>query len=262
MSDKPFPIFLTTDQRVLLSDWPPLAELILKHSTPLKAGGYQPDAASKNSVLSERAIFDAYQGPYHAFFKQIITAYAELARLRMALHIHNDDNLKENLTRPEAAAWPIEEKKIKDLSMDTLNVCRDALESCLIDHSQQWEGQLFLWQMQITGGLREAGLDINSHENNEFSAPEPLSELLERFMGLRITPPKFTEPLGFAQYFKLKAHLLVVSTLSRQHLPHESKDIEKFMKVLKKPLATIEKESQSIATQQQQAVDQAIAIIT
>lgn len=260
MPDKPFPIFLTTDQRVLLSDWPPLAELILKHSTPLKVGGYQSDTSPKHTVLSERAIFDAYQGPYHALFKPIIDAYAQLARIRMSLHINSDDNLKENLTRSDTT-WAIDQKKLKDLSMDVINSCRDTLESRLTDHNQQWEGQLFLWQMQVTGALREAGLDINSHEGDEFSAPEPLSELLERFMSLAITPPKFTEPLGFAQYFKLKAYLLVVNALSRQHLPHDTKDIEKFMKALKKPLATIEKESQAIATQQQQAIDDVIAMV-
>lgn len=261
MTDKKFPLFMTTDQRVLLSDWPPLARLLEKHSAPLKAGGYQGNEEGRAEVLSEKAIYDAYQGPYHFLFEQIINAYVELARLRMAIHINHDDNLTENLTHPDTT-WPINKNRIKNLSMDDINHCRDELETCLNDHNQQWEGQLFLWQMQITSALRDAGLDINNYENEEFSVPEPLSELLERFTSLNITPPVFTEPLGFAQYFKLKAYLMILGALSRQHLPHETKDIEKFMKELKKPLSTIEKESQSIAAQQQQALARVVAIIT
>lgn len=252
MTDKSFPTFMTTDQRVLLSDWPPLAKLITKHSTPLKAGGYNPEAQTAQ-VLSELAIFDAYQGPYHHLFKQIISAYSTLARVRMAIQINNDDNLKENLTYPDTT-WPINEKAISDLTIDNINRCRDELEDCLSDHNQQWEGQLFLWQMQITGALRDAGIDINSYENDEFSAPEPLSELLERFVSLNVTPPTFTEPLGFAQYFKLKAFLLIMGSLSRQHLPHEPKDIDNYMKAIKKQLQAIEKESKQISDTHETAI--------
>lgn len=253
--DNKFPHFINTYQRVLLSDWQPMAKLLFKHSSLLKHGGYSEQAFNEDPthVLTEQQIQDALQGPYSAYFLAHIKTYSLLARWRMAAHIDKDDSLKDNLDSIDPTL-KINPKKIEALGEDGLKDLQDHLNELVELHGQQWEGQLFFWQMSITGALRNEGLELAEIESDDFSAPEPLSELLERYEGLNITPPKTAFPLSFADYFRLKAYLLIHSTLSRQHQTHDDKAIQKYLKALKKPLAEVEKAEKQLAAQQQQAL--------
>ncbi len=256
MSQHPvFPEFITTYQRVLISDWPIMAKLIFKHSHPLKEGGYK-EANFKNNatnVLSERQIQDALQGPYSAFFLSQLKAFSIIARLTMVVKINKEDALKDNYTslHPE---FKIDPKKIENFQSTEVTHIREAFDELTNNQCQQWEGKLFFWQMSVTGALKINGVNISEMELDEFNAPEPLSELLARYDNVNITPPKVTYPLNFTDYFHLKAYLTVLSALSRQHLPHGEKEIEKHMKALKKPLKDIEKEQAELLKEQEAAV--------
>jgi hypothetical protein len=257
-----FPNFITTDQRILLSDWPPLAESIMLHSLPLKAQ-IENQIGSQlmlGQVLTDQQIFEAIQGPYSGLYKPVILAFSTLARMRTMLHIKKEDSLNDNMKDTQKAAFP-NNKQLEQVTLDDINRYREALEECLANHTQQWNGQCFLWQMQLIGELRHAELDINDHEIEVFNAAEPLSDLFDRFKALSITPPKHTLPLNFSSYFQLKSYLLIVSALSRQHLPHDEKNIASFMKALKKSFSTIKKESDAIAAQQAQTIQAAIKFI-
>ncbi|PHQ80526.1 MAG: hypothetical protein COB66_04525 [Coxiella sp. (in: Bacteria)] len=255
-NDSKFPDFISTYQKVLLSDWSTLAKLIFKHSTKLKDGGYNEEDfnASPTNVLSELQILDAVQGPYSAFFLDKIKAFTVIARLRMAANIDAQDSLKDNITHLDKDLV-LDKEQVERFPTDEITKIQEALDALVVSHNQQWEGQLFFWQMSITGSLNNNGLATTELESDEFSAPEPISELLARYDGVNITPPKVDYPLSFADYFRLKAYLLILSALSRQHLPHDAKQIEKFMKLLKQPLNEIEKGEKQLRKQQQTETD-------
>ena len=250
MPSKPFPDFITTDQRIIVSEWTALSKLIAKHSLlrDQQVKQNQSDTIDLNTILTDQQIFDAIQGAYHPLFKIYIPVATMIAFHRTHAQIDKEDNLKENLAYLAAGHTVV--------SMDAINHCRDQLNDAIVRHNQQWEGQLFLWQMQLTGALRDSGLQISEHELDEFSAPDSLSQVNTDFLSLNIDPPTYTLPLGFHQYFRLKCYLLVIHALSRQHQPHGAREISAYMKYVKKPLATIESESKKIALEQQSQVDE------
>jgi hypothetical protein len=250
-----FPEFISTYQRVLISDWPTMAKLIFKHSCLLKEGGYKEQNFNEDptNVLSDQQLLDAVQGPYSAFFLSKIKAFSIIARLRMARHIDNEDSLKDNLN-PLDKNLELDAKKLADFPKEEVTKIQDAFDELVTDHCQQWEGQLFFWQMSVTGALKSDGLGITEMESDEFASPEPISELLARYDGVNIKPPKVNYPLSFADYFRLKAYLTILSVLSRQHQPHGEKEIEQHMKALKKPLNEIEKQEKDLLKTQESQV--------
>ncbi len=252
-----FPDFISTYQKVLLSDWPAIAKLIFKHSALLKDGGYREEdfESSPTNVLSERQISDATNGPYSAFFHDKIAAFAKFGRIRMGVHIDNQDSIKDHLSHINKAD-ELTSRQLEHFPPEEITRLQDAFDELVTDHAQQWEGQLFFWQMSITGALRESGLEITEMESDEFSAPEPISELLARYDAVNVTPAKVAYPLNFADYFRLKAYLTILSALSRQHLPNDEKSIDGHMKALKKALSDISKAEAQLRKQQQSEIDE------
>lgn len=260
MSDShTFPNFISTYQRVLLSDWKTICKLITKHSTPLKAGGYQEESFNQSPihVLSDLQLKDALEGPYGYSLTQGIGAYTTVLRVRMATHIQTEDNLKDNFT-PLNPDMALDTKAIEKIPADEIIKIQENLGAVINDNNQQIEGQLFFWQMEISNALREAGLTFSELETEEMNAPEPLSELLDRYQAMSITPPKIKIPVDFANYLTLKAYLMILGSLSRQQLSHTPKDIEKFIKALKKPLNNIAKSEGEMRHKQAVALDAAV----
>lgn len=257
-----FPDFINTYQRVLLSDWQTMAKLIFKHSALLKHGGYKEQEFNDDptNVLTEGQITDALQGPYSAFFLMHIKSFSQLAQWRMAAHIDKEDSLKDNLHSldPELKINP---KKLEALGENGIKELEEEFNELVENHCQQWEGQLFFWQMSITGALRSEGLDLAEIESDDFAAPEPVSELREHYQSLNLEPMKVSYPLSFADYFRLKVYLLIHSALSRQHLPHDDKAIQKHVKALKRPLHEIEKAEKNLLNEQQAAITELLSPI-
>lgn len=252
-----FPNFISTDQKVLLSDWTVMAKLIFKHSALLKNGGYDEETFNNKPthVLSDQQLDNAFRGPYAAFLRDKIRAFATICRLRMASHIQQDDSLKDNLNtlHPELQLQP---DITEHFDKEQITEVQDKLDVLVIDHNQQWEGQLFFWQTNIISTLNDAKLGANTNDIDEFNAAEPLSELFERYQNYNIDLPKVTFPLSFHDYFMMKAKLMILNALSRQQLPHDEKQIQVFLKVLKKPLNEISKtEAQLLEKQHKETIE-------
>ena len=162
-----FPNFITTDQRVLLSDWQTMAKLLFKHSSLLKHGGYNEQEFNDDptNVLTDQQISDSLQGPYSAFFLSHINAFSHLARWRMAAHIEKEDSLNDNLDSLDKKL-KIDPKKIEALGDNGIKELEEHLNELVDNHCQQWEGQLFFWQMSITGALKA---DTSLFANAKFS---------------------------------------------------------------------------------------------
>ena len=246
-----FPNLITNYQKVLLSDWPVMAKIIFKHSSLLREGGYKEEEfnASATNVLTDKQIYDAITGPYSNFFLKKIHAFTIVSRLRMALHIKKEDSFNDNISA--LAKTKLDPKYLDKFSSDDIAKIQENFNELVLRHNQQWEGQLFFWQISITSALKTAGLAITELESDEFVSAEPLSELLDRYDGLNITPIKIAQPLTFSDYFRLKSYLTILSALSRQHLPHGEKDIDHYMKALKKPLTDIHKAEKELIQQQE-----------
>jgi hypothetical protein len=252
-----FPEFINTYQRVLISDYPTIAKLLYKHSCFLKDGGYNEEEfnADPTNVLSEKQIQDAIQGPYSAFFLSKIQVFTIIARLRMAAHIEKEDSLKDNLTTLEKD-FEIDPKKLEDFPSDEVTKLQEQFDELVTSQYQQWEGQLFFWQMSLTGAMRESGVAVTEMEADEFAAAEPITEILDHYKDLNLEPPKVSYPLSFADYFRLKAYIAIHSALSRMMQPHTPKDIEKHMKALKKTLQEVEQKEKELAAAQNAETDE------
>ncbi len=257
-----FPHFISTDQKVLLSDWTVMAKLIFKHSALLKDGGYDEEAFNNEPthILSDQQFDNAFRGPYAAFLRDKIRAFATLCRLRMASHIQNEDSLKDHLNtlHPELQ---LQADVTEQFDREHIKDAQDKLDTLVADHNQQWEGQLFFWQTSIISALNDAKLGANANDTDEFSAAEPLSELFERYQNYNIDLPKVTFPLSFHDYFMMKAKLMILNALSRQQLPHDNKQIQSFMSKLKKPLAEISNAEMKLLETQRKKTIEALADI-
>ena len=78
-----------------------------------------------------------------------------------------------------------------------------------------------------------------------------MSALWERYLTLNLDRPKINQTkMDYQQYLMLKSHLAIYSSLSRQHQPHQTKDIHTHIKRLSKDLNAIhDAEKQLIKTQ-------------
>jgi hypothetical protein len=128
-------------------------------------------------------------------------------------------------------------------------------------HYQQWQEQIQQWQQQLITNLTAHDTQLSDIEIKEFQDQEPLSELLARFIDLHIDISK-PEVMNFEEYFHLKTHLTIHSSLSRRHQTHENHEIHKILKKLKKDFSAINKDEKELLTQQQLETDSVIEPIT
>lgn len=256
---------ISTYARTLLSDWPVLASLIVKHSTPVKQVMQQSesDISSSPDILTEQQIREALNGPYQNFFKDKFKAYATIMRLQTELNIQKEESLKEGL-EPAAAGATGEATKIppqllaKTTLQDLQNLQRQ-LDELTLEHNQQWEESLEGWSYAIINHLTSSGMPLSDFEITEILDKEPISELMARTIELKIELVKYkTDEMNFERYLAIKAQIAIQNGLSRQHKPHGPHEIKHILKNLKSDFASIHREEKNLFAEQQAATEQII----
>jgi len=253
-----------THARITLSDWHVLAKLIAKHSAFIKDRPQQEETETEStpSALSQREIDDAFNGPLQQFFKQASTAYSAIARVRIHLNMREDEAFKDKRADiPEEDKVP--ENILEQTSISDLNKIQNQLDDLILTHGDYWEQCFEAWNNHMLQRLSDIGLTLSDIEIKEFYDPEPVSELRDRFISLNIPLPKMKKSgMNVSTYLTLKSDIAIQSALSRQHLPHQQADIQKFLKQLKTDFSNIQKQEEDISAEQKSEITQIIANIT
>lgn len=250
--------FFSTHAKFILSEWSALHDLIVKHTTLIKKS--KASAAEEETIkLTDRHLQDALAGPYQAFFKPIITAYALLMRYRLELNVVEHDIFKENRPiLPEQQ--PIPKKRLAKISITDLETMQDKLNDLITQYDDQWQDHIEQWQQLLLSDMSHALNSLSDIEMKEFKDLEPFSELLDRFTLLQLPLPKTKgTDMNFKNYFKLKSDLTIHSALSRQHKPHEQAEIDKILKLLKPTLDHIQKDEKQLLENLSEAVNTIIS---
>jgi len=265
MAKKKEDTFIGTHARITLSDWPVLADLVIKHSQLIKEQVHEsqdPEETPLPHVISKREIEDAIEGPMQDFFKEKITAYAKISRIQLNLTMLEDEAFKDR-----RAKLTDEDKVPKNILENTstfeLAKIQHELDELTRTHEEQWQQHREQWNQLILEHLNEQGLALSEIEMKEFVDPEPISELLERYVALNIELPKTRKSeMNFANYLTLKANIAIQSALSRQHMPHASSDIQKALSKLKADFNNIAKAETELLNNQKSATAEIIASIS
>ncbi len=254
-------LFVGTHARIVLSDYPVLADLIIKYSQFVKDQLQSPNkqATYPIHIIKRREIEDAIEGPMSTFFKQKLTAYMTLARIHMSLNILQEDTLKSKHSEL-LDIDKIPEPLLKNTSLLELSKIKQQLDQLTLEHAKVWEQSSEQWIEHILSCLNKENLSLSVIETKEFKDLEPISALLDRFTILNIDFPKMQKSdMNFSKYLTLKADIAIQSALSRQHKPHSQADIQKILNQLKSEFNAIAKQELEIAHTQGIATHQIVA---
>ncbi|WP_423062327.1 hypothetical protein [Candidiatus Paracoxiella cheracis] len=254
--------FISTDAKVLINDWQALHKIIEAH-TQLTTEQLEGDhSSSLTTLLSERQLTDALAGPYQKFFKQKLSAYATIVKLRLEITLQEDESLKipdDDAQETNSTFKALLEK----YTLNDLNKIQAELDQLTNEHNEQWETQLAEWNQQLLMSVIANQIPLTNIEIEAFKDKEPLSELINLYNDLNIDLPKLDfADFNFEQYLKLKLELVIRSSLHRRHEAHELTDISRIMKKFKSDFATIHQQEQQLVEKQKVDTQRIVEPIT
>lgn len=252
---------LLTYAKITLSDFKVLANLISEHSKLVKETARETEEEesddSAHRILSDREILDALNGPLQKFFKDKLIAYSTIARVRLELTISKEELFKEYREQPQE--FKLNKKYLENITLSDISDIQNKLDQLCEEHYEKWQEKLAQWQQAILKKLDEKNITLSIIEIQEFQGKEPLSELLDRFTDLKIELPKTKKrEMNYSDYLKYKTDIAILSALSRQHLPHEEKEINKILKSLKSVFDSITQEVNQLIKSQEKETQKMI----
>ena len=244
------PYYLTTYTRAVLSDWQVLAGVIVQHTQLLedvKKNGDKPPVIP--NLLTDQHITDSLNGPYSAFVSQKMRAYAAIGRLKSEHIIQENELFKEGSSNPiESQLSP---QFLSSYSLANLNAMQKQLNQLTAQHHSQWVDNHIQWNEAVAQALGNAGISLSEIEYNGLCDDEPISELLDRFIELKLELPKSRSNTDtFDGYLTLKAYLAVQSSLSRNQKSSTPDEVNKVLKSLKSLFNDMEKQQQKLLSTQ------------
>lgn len=262
---------ISTQARILITEWKSLAKLIANHSTPMKEKPITHIEELENfdienlenitfstadeipNTLSEKQIQTALQGPFGGLFKQKMSVYAKIARFRLEIHLSKEELFKgKRAIQPEAEQ--ISAKKLEKLSFSQLDKIQADLDTLTEQHDQEWQEFIQEWTEKLIKFFAQSRLTLTERELKELRDEDIITELLPRFIEVGLKPPQKTYPeISFADYLYLKALLTTQSALSRQHLAHDDNEIQQKLQGFKSALTQMQKQEQELLEAQKQA---------
>ena len=257
-----------TQARILITEWQAVAKLIAAHSIAAKEKpianiedleSFDIDnlenltfstADELPNILSEKQIQTSLQGPYGAFLKEKMSAYAKIARLRLEMHLSKEELFKtRRIPIPEAEQIPA--KKLEKINLSDLEEKQTALDQLTEEHDQEWRAFIESWTQKLIQYFSQAKLALTEREIKELNDDDIITEVLPRFIEVGLKLPKKDYPeISFSDYLYLKALLTTQSALSRQHLPHDDNEIQQRLKNFKPILSQMEKQEQEMLADQ------------
>jgi len=252
---------LSTYTRVLLSDWRDIANLMVQDAKQRKETAKKDEfeelvSETKGAkTLTLQQLDDILNGPYYSFYQPILHAYAKILRIQLEFNVVNNEVFKLNRqTNPEYP--PITEKFLKKLNPTDVDQAIKNLGSVAKEFHETWEQDLMNWKHLLLEELNK-NLQFSDLEIENFLAAEPISEVREQLIHLKIQEPKHKTPhVNFSHFLQLKTRLLVHSCLSRQHQPHDESKIASIIKSLKHAFDSIDKQEKKLSEELGQAANE------
>ena len=247
--------FTSTYAKNLLADWALISELISKKTAWIKETIQQTDDEQKNTrLLSERQLNDALNGPFQAFFKMHLNAYMQMTKLETALTIAKEEFFKDS-EHPVDITFGIPESILTTTDLSSLKESREQLNQLTQKHHTELETTVQAWVQELLAAFEPNNVPLSKIEIEDFTANQPISELQDRFLNLKVTLPSLKKTdLDFQQYFRLKITLAIHSALHRMQLPNTDKDIEQALKTFQPILKTVGKAEEKLMAEQKTAL--------
>lgn len=245
-----------------LEDWKTVVAVIDKHTKQTKELLEDAPQKTGRSLIDQRQLDDALNGPFSLMITRHIQARAKLKAIEIALSLSEKDAYKpEDL--PENITMGCDTAVLKNTEISTILTIKKSLDSLLKEHEMQWESHISEWHDKLTHQLAEAALDVSENEIAEFLTSNPVSELNETFTDLKLPTAKVKNPpFSFKDYFKLKLIIIIHSALSRMHLPNTETDIQQYLKKLKDVLKEIAHAEDTLQKTQQAELSQTLDAVT
>ncbi|MCX7120497.1 MAG: hypothetical protein NTZ67_01775 [Gammaproteobacteria bacterium] len=253
--------FTGTYAKNLLADWKIIANLMLQKSTWVKdtTQAQLEKETLKPLTLTDLQMSDAFNGPFQHFFKIHLRAYAKISTIETALTISKDDLFKES-EMPTNTIFNIPEKLLSSIESSALKELRAKLDSSTKEHYALWESAIQNWIDTFIQTLKNNDITLSDIELNDLATNQPISELHDLFINLKIALPKLSKSaFDFQQYFTLKIILTVQSALGRAQQPHGEKEIEAMLKTLQPIFKVINKTEKELLATQEKSVNELVA---
>ncbi len=273
------PRFISTQARILITEWQALAKLIVSHSVPAKDKPITniedlesfdienlenitfSTADELPNILSEKQVQTALQGPYGNLIREKMRAYSRIARFRLEMHLSKEELFKnKRATLAEQEQIPV--KKLDKLSFTQLDQIQSELDNLTAEHDQQWREFIEEWSDHLIQFLNQTKLSLTERETKEFQDEDIATEILPRFIEVSLKLPKkdYAE-MSCVDYLHLKALLTIQSALSRQHLAHDDNEIQQKLKDFKSMWSEMEKQEKALLENQKQLTEQVLSAL-
>lgn len=271
--------FLSTQARILISEWKELAKCIISHSTPLhekpitnleELENFDIEnlenitlgtSSEDTHILSEKQITVALQGPFGAFLNQKIASYAKVARFRLEIHLKSEELFKGKRTTL-AAEDQISEKQLKKITFSELTATQKQLEDLVVEHENEWLEFIKNWTETLIEYFKSSNLPLTDREIKDLYDENLATEILPRFSDLSMQLPKKKYPtMAFIDYLILKSHLAIQSSLSRRHLSHEELDILDILRNFKPQFELMKQQEEALLSSQKALTEEVVKFL-
>ncbi|PIZ03416.1 MAG: hypothetical protein COY58_09670 [Gammaproteobacteria bacterium CG_4_10_14_0_8_um_filter_38_16] len=251
--------FSSTYSKLLLNNWKTLSECIYKETVWIK-DTLQPKSDT-TYLLSDQQINDALNGPFQAFFKPLFNAHAAISKLEAAINLSKEDFFKESEQTSDMTLG-FSKQAIAQADITALKALHVRLDEITTECHAQWESNIKSWSDSLLSEFKKINLDLSEIELHDFTTNEPVSELNDRFVNLKIPAPKLPKSdFNFSQYFTAKATIAIHSALNRMQQPNTEKNIQEQLKNLAPILKSISKTEKELAEMHQKIIKQVIETI-
>ena len=253
---------IDTYTRIAISGNSVLMDIIGKHTQTSRQKAESTDEGFATKILLTDQVNDILSGPYAQFIKHKLSAYSKVLRMKVVLQINTDDTFK-LARKTNSLTTDIPEKFLKKFDKAKLKEIDKSLDALCEQHYQQLIDFFNQAAQQLMQALRANNVEFNVLEIAEFSEQVPLRELLNRFTELNLTPPKNkNEDFSFCDYLKLRAHLAIHSSLSRQHQDNTPEAIKPYFKKLNSCFKKIRDDEQKLLNTQAKETQKLVGDIT
>lgn len=245
--------FTGTYAKNLLVNWAVMADLIKQKTTWMKDTLQN---QSQSLILTNQQMDDVFNGPFQQFFKLHLRGYAQISKIETALTIEKDELFKESEFSVDATL-DVPRNLLNTMEYATLKELHNKLNVLTKENYAQWELHTQTWANALIQALKENNITLSDIELHNFTINQPISELQDLFINLKLTIPKLSKSaFDFQQYFILKTTLMVQSALGRAQQSHTDKEIEQFLKILKPIFKTIDETTKTTSAAQEKAVNE------
>ncbi|EKD92130.1 MAG: putative cytosolic protein [uncultured bacterium] len=255
--------FASTYTKMLLEEWTVIHDIIQEETIWIKDTLQQSTSESPlPSMLNNQQINDVFNGPFQHFFKSHLKAFAALSKIETALTISKEDFFKESEHGDKTLGIP--ESFLEHTEFSTLKELRNNLETITKKHHAQWKSEIQKWTEILLQKFKKNNINLSDLELQDFSLNQPLSEINDRFINLKIPEPKLPKsPFNFQHYFILKITMAAHSAFNRmQQSKTENEIIDTAVSAMQTSLKSIHQAEKTLIATQEKAVNELMLPMT